>query len=87
MVQNNDMLSQDDILDILSIGLIGVVPEDDSVIRASNSGEPLTFERSTPAGEAYANIAGRILGENIPMLQFDAKSQGFLSGFKKMFGF
>ncbi|GHV45639.1 site-determining protein [Synergistales bacterium] len=87
MVQNNDMLSQDDILDILSVSLIGVVPEDDGVIRASNNGEPLTFEQSTPAGEAYANIAARILGDNVPLLQFDAKSQSFLTGLKKMFGF
>jgi septum site-determining protein MinD len=87
MVQNNDMLSQDDILDILSISLIGVVPEDDSVIKASNSGEPLTLDQGTPAGEAYSNIAARLLGEDVPLLPLDAPSGGFLSSLKKMFGF
>ncbi|MDR2175538.1 MAG: septum site-determining protein MinD [Synergistaceae bacterium] len=87
MVQNNDMLSQDDILDILSINLIGVVPEDDSVIKASNSGEPLALDQNTPAGEAYSNIAARILGEDIPLLPLDAPSEGIFSGLRKMFGF
>ena len=88
MVQNNDMLSQEDILDILSIKLIGIVPEDDSVIKATNRGEPLTFAPHSPAAHAYANIASRILGEDVPLLQLDAyQSGGFLTGLKKMFGF
>ena len=87
MVQNNDMLSQDDILDILSINLIGVVPEDDSVTRATSSGEPLALEQETPAGQAYANIAARILGEDVPLLPLDAPSEGIFSSLKKMFGF
>jgi septum site-determining protein MinD len=87
MVQNNDMLSQDDILDILSIGLVGVVPEDDNVIKSSNLGEPLTFTQNSPAAEAYANIAARLLGEDIPFLSLDCPSGGFFSGLKKMFGF
>jgi septum site-determining protein MinD len=88
MVQNSEMLSQDDILDILSINLIGIVPEDINVIKASNFGEPLTFSSKSPAGQAYKNIAARILGENVPLLQLDAyKSNGLFSGLKKMFGF
>ncbi|MDR1048324.1 MAG: septum site-determining protein MinD [Synergistaceae bacterium] len=87
MVQNNDMLSQDDILDVLSIGLVGVVPEDDSVIKSSNLGEPLTFTQNSPAAEAYANIAARLLGEDVPFLSLDCPSKGFFSGLKKMFGF
>jgi septum site-determining protein MinD len=88
MVQSNEMLSQEDILDILAIKLIGIVPEDDSVIKSANRGEPLTFSHSSPAALAYANIAARILGENIPLLQLNSyRSQSFLSGLKKMFGF
>jgi septum site-determining protein MinD len=88
MVQNSEMLSQDDILDILSINLLGIVPEDVNVIKASNFGEPLTFSASSPAGQAYRNIAARILGENVPLLQLDAyKSDGLFSSLKKMFGF
>ena len=88
MVQNSEMLSQDDILEILAINLIGIVPEDVNVIKASNFGEPLTFSSSSPAGQAYKNIAARILGENVPLLQLDAyRSDGFFSSLKKMFGF
>jgi septum site-determining protein MinD len=87
MVQSNDMLSQGDILDILSVNLIGVVPEDDSVIKASNSGEPLSFDQRTPAGEAYSNIAARILGEEVPLLPLDSMPDSILSSLKKMFGF
>ena len=82
------MLSQDDILDILSISLVGIVPEDINVIKASNFGEPLTFSPSSPAGQAYENIAARLLGKNVPLLQLDAyKSNGLFSSLKKMLGF
>ena len=88
MVQNNEMLSQEDIMEILAISLIGIVPEDVNVIKASNFGEPLTFDPSSPAGQAYKNIAARLLGENVPLLKLDAyKSNGFFSGLKKMLGF
>jgi septum site-determining protein MinD len=88
MVQNSEMLSQDDILDILSIKLMGIVPEDINVIKASNFGEPLTFSSLSPAGQAYKNIASRILGENVPLLPLEAyKSQGLLSSLKKILGF
>ena len=88
MVQNSEMLSQDDILEILAINLIGIVPEDINVIKASNFGEPLTFSSSSPAGQAYKNIASRILGENVPLLQLDAyRSSGLFTSLKKMFGF
>jgi septum site-determining protein MinD len=57
------------------------------VIRASNSGEPLTLDQGTPAGEAYSNIAARLLGEEVPLLPIDAPSEGMLAGLKKLFGF
>lgn len=88
MVQNNEMLSQDDILDILSIKLLGIVPEDVNVIKASNFGEPLTFATSSPAGQAYKNIAARLLGENVQPLQLDVyKPNGLFSRLKNMLGF
>lgn len=88
MVQEGDMLARDDILDVLSIKLIGIVPEDDTVIKSANRGEPLTFGQTSPAAQAYANIAARILGEDVPLLQLDTyKSKGLFSGLKRMFGF
>jgi len=88
MVQNNDMLPQEDILDILSIKLIGIVPEDDNVIKSTNRGEPLTLVPTSPAALAYTNIAARMLGENVPLMNLDASdSYNLFSTFKKMFGF
>jgi len=87
MVKNNEMLSQNDILDVLSVKLIGIVPEDVNIIKASNFGEPLTFAPSSPAGQAYNDIAARLLGENVPLMKLDAyKSNGLFSGLKKMLG-
>ena len=88
MVQSNDMLPQEDILEILSIKLIGIVPEDDSVIKSTNRGEPLTFAPASPAATAYSNIAARILGKNVPLMRLDAHgSRNIFSGLKKMLGF
>lgn len=88
MVEDGDMLAKEDILDVLSIKLIGIVPEDDSVIKSANRGEPLTFSQTSPAAQAYANIAARIQGEDVPFLHLDAyKSKGLMSGLKKLFGF
>ena len=72
MVQDGDILARKDILDILSINLIDIVPEDDGVIKSSNRGEPLTFGQNSPAAQAYANIAERLLGRNIPLMELDA---------------
>ena len=88
MVQNNDMLAQEDILDILSIKLIGIVPEDDNVIKSTNRGEPLTFAPTSPAALAYTNIAARMLGESVPLMKLDTyNSNNLFSAFKRMLGF
>lgn len=63
MMKNGDMLDIDDIIQILSIDLIGIVIDDDSVIKASNSGEPVALQGNSKASVAYRNIARRILGE------------------------
>ncbi len=87
MVQDGDMLAREDILDILSINLIGIVPEDDGVIKSSNRGEPLTFGLNSPAAQAYANIAERLLGRDIPLMELDAgASWRFLAPIKRFFG-
>ena len=88
MVQDGDMLAKEDILDVLSVKLIGIVPEDDSVIKSSNRGEPLTFGQSTPAAQAYANIAARIMGQEVPLMNLDAdKSWSLVDGLKRIFRF
>jgi septum site-determining protein MinD len=75
LVKRGDMLALDDTLDILGIDLIGVVPEDEKIIRSSNIGEPIVSNEKSMAGKAYRNITKRILGENVPLLDMDTESK------------
>lgn len=80
MIKRGDMLSIDDVLDLLAIQLIGIVPEDENVIVASNRGTPLALENKSKASQAFLNIAKRLMGEEVPFL--DMESQGF---FQRLF--
>ncbi len=62
-VSRGDMLSMEDVLEILRIKLVGVIPEDQSVLRASNQGEPVILDINADAGKAYADTVERLLGE------------------------
>ena len=64
------MMSSGDVVDILAIPLIGVIPDDESVVVATNQGEPLVGS-SSPAGQAYANVVQRVEGKEVPYLNFD----------------
>jgi len=68
MVRRQDMLDIDDVLDVLAIDLLGIVPEDEQVIVATNRGQPLALNGQTPAGKAFGNIAARLLGEEVPLM-------------------
>jgi septum site-determining protein MinD len=70
LVRRKDMLSRHDILDILSIDLLGIVPEDDNIIVSTNRGRPIALERDAYVSMAYHNIAQRILGYNVPLMAF-----------------
>ena len=86
MVQDGDMLAKDDILEVLSIDLIGVVPEDENVIRATNNGEPMTMTLDSPAAQAYLNIAERILGRDVPLMDLESyATRSFVSKIKRFF--
>ena len=65
-VLSGDMLSIGDVNDILSIPLLGVIPESQAVLRASNSGSPVILDRDSDAGQAYSDAIGRFLGEDLP---------------------
>ena len=80
MVSRGDMLSIDDILDILAIDLIGVVPEDEAIIISTNRGTPVVMEavNSASASQAFRNIARRLQGEDVPFIDLTVKV-GFLS--------
>ena len=74
LVKNNDMLSAEDVLDLLGIQLIGVVPEDEAVIIGSNRGAPVVNDPKSRAGQAFRNIAKRIQGQDVPFLDLDQQS-------------
>jgi septum site-determining protein MinD len=76
LVKNHNMLSADDVLDLLAVELIGIVPEDENVIVGSNRGAPVAHDPKSKAGQAFRNIARRLKGETVPFLDLD--SQGSL---------
>ena len=66
MVRRGDMMSLDDVMDILAIDIIGAVPDDEDIVISTNQGEPLVGI-GTPAGQAYMDICKRITGETVPL--------------------
>ncbi len=86
MVKKGDMMSIDDIIDILAIQIIGVVPDDENIIISTNRGEPAVAEGKSLAGQAYRNITKRILGEEIPLIDLSTQDK-FFTKVKKMLGF
>lgn len=86
MMKSGDMLDIDEITQHLSIELIGIVADDEEVIKASNHGEPIAMNPNSKASIAYRNIARRILGESIPLQPLEEANKGMFSKLKKFFG-
>lgn len=84
MVKRGDMMSIEDVVDILAINLIGAVPDDENIVVSTNQGEPLVGDASR-AGIAYMNICKRIMGEDVPLQDLSVKKGlfGKLSGLFK----
>ena len=82
-VAKGEMLSVEDITDILRIPLIGVIPESQNVLQASNAGSPVIHQNDADAAGAYQDVVARLLGENRPMRYLEAEKKGFL---KRLFG-
>lgn len=85
MVKRGDMMTIDDIIDILAIGLIGVVPDDEKIIVSTNRGEPAVTDDKSAAGQAYRNIARRLEGEEVPFMTLETEG-GFMLRLRKIFG-
>ena len=82
-VEQGEMLSVKDVEEILGINVIGVIPESENVLAASNSGVPVIHDAGSIAGQAYADAVARLEGEDIALRFVDAPKKGF---FKRMFG-
>lgn len=83
MVKRGDMMSIEDVIEILAIDLIGAVPDDENIVIATNQGEPCVGDGSL-AGQAYMNICKRVLGEKVELLDLNVK-EGFFKKLSKLF--
>ena len=84
LIKSNDMMSVDDVVEILSADLIGIIPEDTGIITSTNKGEPIDYDEKSLAGKAYNNVARRIIGEDVPFLNLE-EPQGVMAKIKKFF--
>ncbi len=78
-VAKGEMLSVNDVREILSLDLLGVIPESKAVLNASNSGVPVILDTESDAGQAYHDAVGRYLGEDLPHRFLEIKKKGFFS--------
>lgn len=82
-VQRGEMLGVDDVQEILALDLLGVIPESQSVLNASNSGTPVILDTEAEAGLAYSDVVARYLGEDLPHRFLDVQKKGL---FNRLFG-
>jgi septum site-determining protein MinD len=82
-VEKGEMLSVEDVHDILAVDLLGVIPESPSVLSASNSGQPVILDTESDAGKAYQDAIDRLLGEDIDYRFLQVRKKGLL---KRIFG-
>ncbi|MCF7984675.1 MAG: septum site-determining protein MinD [Thiohalocapsa sp.] len=82
-VARGEMLSLEDVQEILSLNLLGVIPESQAVLNASNAGVPVILSSDSDAGQAYGDMVSRFLGEDVPMRFLEAGKKGL---FSRIFG-
>jgi len=84
MIKRGDMLDTGDVTDVLAINLLGIVPDDESIIISTNRGQPVVMDNNSMAGQAYKNIARRLTGENVPFMKLE-DNDSFLRRLSKLF--
>ena len=82
-VSNGEMLGVEDVKDILAVTLLGVIPESQAVLKASNQGVPVILDDQSDAGQAYSDAVDRLLGKSVEHRFLDVKKKGF---FERIFG-
>lgn len=83
MIKRENMLSPDDVLELLAVELLGIVPEDDKVILSTNRGVPIVLDGKSPAGQAFRNIATRLEGHDVPYLNLE-DTDGFFGRISRL---
>ncbi|MGB4503994.1 MAG: septum site-determining protein MinD [Syntrophaceticus sp.] len=85
MVKMGDMLDVEDVIEHLAIDLLGIVPDDESIIISTNRGEPAVLNSNSRAGQAYRNISRRIAGEDVPLMDLENEG-GFMARVRRLLG-
>ncbi|MCR6107441.1 septum site-determining protein MinD [Salipaludibacillus agaradhaerens] len=85
MMKNGEAMDVEELVSILAIDLLGIVVDDDDVIKSSNSGEPIALDPKSKASIAYRNIGRRITGETVPLMSLE-DDKGMLTRVKKFLG-
>lgn len=87
MVKRGQMLHTDDVTDLLAINLIGMIPDEQSIIVSTNQGRPLVMQNGSMAGQAYKNIARRLIGQDVPFINLESNGTFWSLGhISKIFG-
>ncbi len=84
MVKRGDMMALEDVTEILAIEILGIVPDDESIVVSTNKGEPAVLDQNSKAGQAYRNITRRINGEDVPLMNLDV-DESILQKIMRMF--
>jgi len=79
LVARGDMMDMDDVVDILQIEILGIVPEDERIVAATNRGEPVALQMGSPAAAAFDNIAARLEDSSVPLIALDGAEPGLLA--------
>ena len=74
MIRRGDMMTTDDMIDILAIKLLGIVPDDESIIVSTNKGEPAVLDKKSVSGQAFRNIVRRLEGASVPFLALERRT-------------
>ncbi len=85
LVKRGDMMSKDDVLQVLSIPLIGIIPEDKNIVSYTNIGEPSILHKDSKSGMAYKNIIQRLLGKNVEFMEITEDKKGFFQNLVSLF--
>jgi septum site-determining protein MinD len=86
MIRRGDMMAVTDVIEVLNIDLLGIVPEDESIIVATNKGEPAVYEKRSRAGRAFLNTGLRLLGVEVPLDELE-DSPSLLERLRRLVGF
>ena len=84
LIATNDMMSVEDVVELLACDLIGIIPEDTGIISSTNKGDPIVNDEKSLAGQAYRNVAKRIMGEEVDFLNLE-EEKNFISKIKNFF--